>query len=97
MRISTDFFARIRTLLSNLSSFYLLLYACGYYANGTLAAVIGLVCVMRRMVYFRGYTDPESSGEWALPWVCLPKFYWFDYPPPNSLGAGNVGYGLANV
>lgn len=37
------------------------LYACGYYAKGTLAAVIGLVFVIGRMLYFRGYTDPEKK------------------------------------
>ena len=36
-------------------------YACGFYASEALATVLGLLFVLGRMLYFRGYTDPEKN------------------------------------
>lgn len=36
-------------------------YACGFYASEALAASLGLVFVLGRMLYFRGYTDPDKN------------------------------------
>ena len=55
------FFRAHQNTTEQLVVFLPALYACGYYANGTLAAVIGLVFVIGRMLYFRGYTDPEKK------------------------------------
>jgi uncharacterized membrane protein YecN with MAPEG domain len=33
----------------------------GYYVDATFAAVLGLIFVVGRGLYFRGYTDPEKS------------------------------------
>ena len=37
------------------------IFACGYYVNALFAAVMGLVFITGRGLYFRGYTDPEKS------------------------------------
>ena len=37
------------------------IFACGYFVNSLFAAVMGLVFVAGRGLYFRGYTDPDKS------------------------------------
>ena len=37
------------------------IYACGYYASESLATFMGLLFVIGRMLYFRGYTNPDKS------------------------------------
>ena len=37
------------------------IFACGYFVNSPFAAVMGLVFIAGRGLYFRGYTDPEKS------------------------------------
>lgn len=37
------------------------MYGCAFYASEMLAASLGLVFVIGRGLYFRGYTDPEKS------------------------------------
>jgi len=37
------------------------IFACGYFANEALATALGLTFVVGRMLYFRGYTNPEKS------------------------------------
>lgn len=36
-------------------------YACAFYASEALATLMGLFFVLGRMLYFRGYTDPEKN------------------------------------
>jgi glutathione S-transferase len=36
-------------------------FACAYLVNETLAAAMGLLFVIGRLMYFRGYTNPEKS------------------------------------
>ena len=36
-------------------------YARGFYASKALATSLGLVFVLGRMLYFRGYTDPDKN------------------------------------
>jgi len=55
------FFRAHQNTTEQLVVFLPALYACSYYGNDTLAAVIGLVFVIGRMLYFRGYTDPEKK------------------------------------
>lgn len=37
------------------------IFACGYFVNSLFAALMGLVFITGRGLYFRGYTDPEKS------------------------------------
>jgi glutathione S-transferase len=37
------------------------IFTCAYLVNETLAAAMGLLFVVGRLMYFRGYTDPEKS------------------------------------
>ena len=37
------------------------IFACAYLVNETLAAAMGLLFVVGRLMYFRGYTNPEKS------------------------------------
>ena len=37
------------------------IFACGYHVNALFAAVMGLIFITGRGLYFRGYTDPEKS------------------------------------
>ena len=37
------------------------IFACGYFVNSPFAAVMGLVFIAGRGLYFRGYTDPDKS------------------------------------
>ena len=37
------------------------IFACGYFVNSLFAAVMGLVFIAGRGLYFRGFTDPEKS------------------------------------
>ena len=37
------------------------IFACGYFVNSLFAAVMGLVFVAGRGLYFRGYTDPDKN------------------------------------
>jgi len=37
------------------------IFACGYFANEALATALGLTFVVGRMLYFRGYTNPEIA------------------------------------
>ena len=37
------------------------IFACGYYVNAFSAAVMGLVFITGRGLYFCGYPDPEKS------------------------------------
>ena len=41
--------------------FLLAIFACGYFVNSLFAALMGLVFITGRGLYFRGYTDPEKS------------------------------------
>ena len=36
------------------------IFACGYFVNSLFAAVMGLVFIAGRGLYFRGYTDPDK-------------------------------------
>ena len=37
------------------------IFACGYFVNSLFAAVMGLVFVAGRGLYFRSYTDPDKN------------------------------------
>jgi uncharacterized membrane protein YecN with MAPEG domain len=36
-------------------------YACSYFVSEGLATLMGLLFVLGRMLYFRGYTDPDKN------------------------------------
>ena len=61
MTASSATFEHIKTLRSDLSFFLPAIFACGYFVNSPFAAVMGLVFIAGRGLYFRGYTDPDKS------------------------------------
>ena len=55
------FFRAHQNTTEQLVVFLPAIFACAYSASETLAAAMGLLFVVGRLMYFRGYTDPEKS------------------------------------
>ena len=55
------FFRAHQNTTEQLVVFLPAIFACAYLVNETLAAAMGLLFVVGRLMYFRGYTDPEKS------------------------------------
>lgn len=55
------FFRAQQNTAEQLLVFLPAVYACGFYASEALATVLGLLFVLGRMLYFRGYTNPEKN------------------------------------
>ena len=55
------FFRAHQNTTEQLVVFLPAIFACAYLVNATLAAAMGLLFVVGRLMYFRGYTDPEKS------------------------------------
>ena len=55
------FFRAHQNTTERLVVFLPAIFACAYLVNETLAAAMGLLFVVGRLMYFRGYTDPEKS------------------------------------
>ena len=55
------FFRAHQNTTEQLVVFLPAIFACAYFVSETLAAAMGLIFVVGRMMYFRGYTDPEKS------------------------------------
>ena len=55
------FFRAHQNTTEQLVVFLPAMFACAYLVNETLAAAMGLLFVIGRLMYFRGYTDPEKS------------------------------------
>ena len=55
------FFRAHQNTTEQLVVFLPAIFTCAYLVNETLAAAMGLLFVVGRLMYFRGYTDPEKS------------------------------------
>ena len=55
------FFRAHQNTAERLVVFLPAIFACGYFVNSPFAAVMGLVFIAGRGLYFRGYTDPNKS------------------------------------
>ena len=55
------FFRAHQNTTEQLVVFLPAMFACAYLVNETLAAAMGLLFVIGRLMYFRGYTSPEKS------------------------------------
>ena len=55
------FFRAHQNTTEQLVVFLPAIFACAYSVSETLAAAMGLLFVVGRLMYFRGYTDPEKS------------------------------------
>lgn len=55
------FFRAHQNTTEQLVVFLPAIFACAYLVNETLAAAMGLLFVIGRLMYFRGYTNPEKS------------------------------------
>lgn len=55
------FFRAHQNTTEQLVVFLPAMFACAYFVNETLAAAMGLLFVIGRLMYFRGYTNPEKS------------------------------------
>ena len=55
------FFRAHQNTTEQLVVFLPAMFACAYLVNETLAAAMGLLFVIGRLMYFRGYTNPEKS------------------------------------
>lgn len=55
------FFRAHQNTTEQLVVFLPAIFACAYSGSETLAAAMGLLFVVGRLMYFRGYTDPEKS------------------------------------
>lgn len=55
------FFRAHQNTTEQLVVFLPAIFACAYLVNETLAAAMGLLFVVGRLMYFRGYTNPEKS------------------------------------
>ena len=55
------FFRAHQNTAERLVVFLPAIFACGYFVNTHFAAVMGLVFIACRGLYFRGCTDPEKS------------------------------------
>ena len=55
------FFRAHQNTTEQLVVFLPAIFACAYLVNETLAAAMGLLFVVGRLMYFRGYTAPEKS------------------------------------
>ena len=55
------FFRAHQNTTEQLVVFLPAIFACAYSVSETLAAAMGLFFVVGRLMYFRGYTDPEKS------------------------------------
>lgn len=55
------FFRAHQNTTEQLVVFLPAILACAYLVSETLAAAMGLMFVVGRMMYFRGYTDPDKS------------------------------------
>lgn len=55
------FFRAHQNTTEQLVVFLPAIFACAYSVSETLSAAMGLLFVLGRLMYFRGYTDPEKS------------------------------------
>lgn len=55
------FFRAHQNTTEQLVVFLPAMFACAYLVNEKLAAAMGLLFVIGRLMYFRGYTNPEKS------------------------------------
>ena len=55
------FFRAHQNTTEQLVVFLPAIFTCAYLVNETLAAAMGLLFVVGRLMYFRGYTNPEKS------------------------------------
>ena len=55
------FFRAHQNTTEQLVVFLPAIFACAYSVSEPLAAAMGLLFVVGRLMYFRGYTDPEKS------------------------------------
>ena len=57
------FFRAHQNTTEQLVVFLPAIFACAYLVNETLAAAMGLLFVVGRLMYFRGYTNPAKSSS----------------------------------